>query len=476
MCSFIFARTQKPVSESTLAGANAFAQRRGPDRTSTRRLIDNAGQHLVFLHNLLDISGHSSAQPFCSSEADSELVGLFNGEVYNFRAFGEFRSDTESLAPAYRKYGIDLARHLDGEFAIVVFDGKHQTVNVYSDPFLTKPIYLGRNEGTGEIGVATCASSLSSLGFESVRMAEPNCAYRIHLTSDSAYVEEFPRVVEFKTRQYKNSLANWTHAFLDAVRKRACHGAHRPIVFLSSGYDSGAICLALNLQGIEYDTMTITAGEHSDVLSHRIKVNRAASCGIAYQVSGLRPSELERLKADIEENVEPFAYMHEDAPGQVSTLQTDGGALGASFLAEYARKEMKLVNLSGAGADEILSDYGYGGKKFYHHSEFGGLFPEQLDTIFPWKKFYGDTQRSYLFKDEFILGRHGIEGRYPFLDKGLVQEFLSLSVDVKNRTYKSPLENFLAENSYPFERMAKRGFSPRKPETFLTRFLSQFRK
>ena len=73
-----------------------------------------------------------------------------------------------------------------------------------------------------------------------------------------------------------------------------------------------------------------------------------------------------------------------------------------------------------------------------------------------------------MFKDEFVIGRHGIEGRYPFLDKQLVQEFLSLSAVLKNRTYKAPLEHFLMTNGYPFEPMMKRGFSPHREKPGVT--------
>ena len=108
-----------------------------------------------------------------------------------------------------------------------------------------------------------------------------------------------------------------------------------------------------------------------------------------------------------------------------------------------------------------MSDYGFAGEKFYYHSEFGGLFPEDLASIFPWKKFYGDTQRSYLFKDEYILGSHGIEGRYPFLDWNVVQEFLWLTAGLKNNSYKGAIEAFLKQNDYPYEPLKKRGFAPR---------------
>ena len=38
-------------------------------------------------------------------------------------------------------------------------------------------------------------------------------------------------------------------------------------------------------------------------------------------------------------------------------------------------------------------------------------------------------------KDEIISGMYGIEGRYPFLDFQVVQEFLWLTPDVKNSEY-----------------------------------------
>ncbi len=118
--------------------------------------------------------------------------------------------------------------------------------------------------------------------------------------------------------------------------------------------------------------------------------------------------------------------------------------------------------LSGSGADEIYSDYGFAGKKFAPHSEFGGLFPNSLKDIFPWKKFYFDTQRSYLKKDEMITGLFGIEGRYPFLDSELTQAFLSTTAKLKNSKYKNCIANFLDIENYPYEENIKIGFGANK--------------
>ena len=88
--------------------------------------------------------------------------------------------------------------------------------------------------------------------------------------------------------------------------------------------------------------------------------------------------------------------------------------------------------------------------------------PDKLEGFFPWRKFYGDSQKSYLTKDEMVAGLFGIEGRYPFLDKDLIQQFLQLSVELKNSRYKNCIANFLEINHYPYESGTKLGFVPQK--------------
>ena len=130
-----------------------------------------------------------------------------------------------------------------------------------------------------------------------------------------------------------------------------------------------------------------------------------------------------------------------------------------NFLAEHISKKKYKVVLSGSGADETISDYGFNKVKHYGHSTIGGYFPEDLTSVFPWKNFFGNTQRAYLMKEETVTGTWGVEGRYPFLDKQVVQEFLWLSNDLKNKHYKSVIHNYLTSNNYPFEENQKVGFN-----------------
>jgi len=57
-----------------------------------------------------------------------------------------------------------------------------------------------------------------------------------------------------------------------------------------------------------------------------------------------------------------------------------------------------------------------------------------------------------------VAGHFGIETRYPFLDKALIQEFIWLTADLKNSKYKSCLAEYLKINNFPFQAGEKRGF------------------
>ena len=141
-----------------------------------------------------------------------------------------------------------------------------------------------------------------------------------------------------------------------------------------------------------------------------------------------------------------------------------------SKICSIASNRKQRIYLSGSGADEIHSDYGKYGQAIFGHSCFGGKWPDNLNDILSndpeddmvWKSFYHGTQRDYLAKEEIISGLHGIEGRYPYLDKYVVQEFLWLTKDLKNNMYKAPLDYFMTKINYPFDKEVKLGFSAGK--------------
>ena len=91
-------------------------------------------------------------------------------------------------------------------------------------------------------------------------------------------------------------------------------------------------------------------------------------------------------------------------------------------------------------------------------------------SVMPFAKFFGHDpsknfseciqamQTDYLMKEELVSGTFGIEGRYPYLDKDFVQEFLWLIPKLKNKDYKYILSEYMKKNNYPFYHKKKEGF------------------
>lgn len=437
--------------------ANKYMIRRGPDSTRAVGYGD-----IVLLHNLLHISGEQAYPQPVANETES-IIALFNGEIYNFKDIApDADSDTQCIIQAYLMYGDAFAKHLDGEFAIVLWDRESDKIIVTSDVFMTKPLFISIT--FDEIGVATYQSALDELGFKDISMFRPNMSIVLDISNpDSIRIASTSSVYEFNLDQYKTTFDDWESAFFESVRKRGTHGnanlKENMFVTLSSGYDSGAITLALNRLNIPYASYTSYKNEDKDVLHNRLLSNRLSSCTHAFQVQEITDIDHNNESAILFELAEPFVYVHDDMPGQRIPMWLDGGAKALSFICRQMTDYNYRVCLSGSGADEIMTDYGFQGNKMYHHSQFGGMFPKDLKTIFPWSKFYDDTQRSYLFKDEFVCGAYHIEGRYPFLDPVVVQEYINIDHSVKNKTYKAPLAFLFEKYKYPYETDTKRGFN-----------------
>ena len=140
----------------------------------------------------------------------------------------------------------------------------------------------------------------------------------------------------------------------------------------------------------------------------------------------------------------------------------DWASVGLATIFTLAKEKQQRIYLSGQGGDEIYSDYGFEGLKYKSISQFGGKFPDDLTSIFPWNNFYDGSQKAFISKEEHIASMYGIEGRYPFLDKKVVQEFFWLTTELKNKYYKAPLYAVMEKFNYPFEPNEKIGFKVKK--------------
>lgn len=444
MCGFTI--TNKNVSFDQIN--NRLVSLRGPDKTTFKTFKD-----FKFCHHLLSITGHMTEQPFI--DEDEEIIAIYNGEIYNYKLYNEnATSDGQCLIPLYKKHGMMFVNKLDGEFALILIDFKNKLIVISGDLFKTKPLFYSVENS--EFSASSYRNSLVNLGCKTITDHEPNKAVVFNLSGDLLYTI---RLFNFDIdNQDKTDMSGWEKKFDNAISKRATTDKSL-FIGLSSGYDSGAIACSLVKQNKKFKCYSVHGSENDHVLNMRHELLRK---------SGVEVESILKTKEDyniahsyIVNNTDAYSYNIRNTDGsyvETTNLTDDSGSNWLSSICQRARLQNYKIILSGMGADEIISDYGYAGHRHFPHSNFGGKFPENLREIFPWPSFYGSTMKSYISKEEYVGGSYGIETRYPFLDKEVVQEFLWLHPSVKNSCYKSVISHYLESNNFPFERGIKRGF------------------
>lgn len=395
-------------------------------------------------------------QPFVDKSRG--ILVVYDGQIYNYRdlshALGiQCKSDGEVLLPLYLRHGPSFVRHLDGEFALTVVDAGSSTVILATDIFSTKPLWYSTEPG---LSVASYRSGVLALGGNVIRQVDPNSAIVFKLFEDGSVQPDVQRIAvhEFDLRQFKTDVLDYLQALDQAVSKRAqVSSGHRPFIGLSPGYDSGALQVLLTLGNTSHAAYSVVCTKDVTEIEDRI-----AWGGQLVEGNMVLPNQ--------EELFEEVRFLHEDCEnftysgvGRQGTIAADPAAAGLSHMFKEACQRDLQVFLSALGADEILPDFAYGLAEKRTSLKPLGVFPEDLRSIFPWTSFFVGTQRDNLMKEEIIAGAHGIEGRYPFLDKRVVQEYLWLDRNAKNEYYKAPLHQLFQAVKYPFEVGKKVGFN-----------------
>ncbi|MBF0620229.1 MAG: hypothetical protein HQL19_08695 [Candidatus Omnitrophica bacterium] len=114
------------------------------------------GHDAVFVHTRFAVIDPSSKghQPYVS--ADGNVVGVFNGEIYNYvelrealkKEGGVFQtfSDTEVLVEGYRIWGQALWPRMNGFWAVALYDRRDQKIVLCRDRLGVAPLYWRETE------------------------------------------------------------------------------------------------------------------------------------------------------------------------------------------------------------------------------------------------------------------------------------------------------------------------------------------
>ncbi len=144
-------RPDEPPAIETGQAMLAALRHRGPDGFGIYRdpdvLLGNARLSIV------DLAGGD--QPICNEDGTVWIV--FNGEIFNhvelrpgLEARGHVFSthcDTEVVVHLYEEYGPDCLQHLNGQFAIAIWDTRRRALFLARDRMGVRPIYTTVNAG-----------------------------------------------------------------------------------------------------------------------------------------------------------------------------------------------------------------------------------------------------------------------------------------------------------------------------------------
>ena len=372
---------------SGIGGRMAAALRhRGPDDEGIW-LDPEAG--LVLVHRRLAIVDLTAAghQPMRSANGRYRLT--FNGEIYNhldirreLEAGGlhpvwRGHSDTETLLAAIAAWGLERALQKSvGMFALTLWDGVEQTLQLARDRLGEKPLYYGWVAG----GLAF-ASELKALrhipGFDNGIDRQALSAYLQFLAVPSPLsihtgLHKLPPAgiltvgrTELTTRTLPQATAYWSLAGavsagmadpltdeagaldeLDRLLRAAVGGqmmADVPLgAFLSGGIDSSVVVALMQAQSSRpVQTFTIGFDEAGyDEAPHAAAVARHL---------GTDHHEIRVTSAEALATVPGLAALYDEPFGDSSQLPT--------YLVSRAARQSVTVSLSGDGGDEVFGGY-----------------------------------------------------------------------------------------------------------------------
>jgi asparagine synthase (glutamine-hydrolysing) len=185
MCGIVGTlRLREPVDPGRLAAQRDTLVHRGPDSAGIWIAPDGrvglAHRRLAIID--LSPGGH---QPMVDPQTGAAIT--FNGEIYNYRALRDelaalghaatTHSDTEVILLAYRAWGIDCLRRLQGMFALGLHDPRQHRLLLARDRAGEKPLFLWRTDAQ-----LSFASEVKAL------LADPACPRRLALDALNHYL------------------------------------------------------------------------------------------------------------------------------------------------------------------------------------------------------------------------------------------------------------------------------------------------
>ena len=494
-----------PPDTATLSKLIDSLHHRGPDGTGHAVV-----GRVALVHNRLAIIDLVTGdQPLFAGPATL----ICNGEIYNYRELRAampgvtFATNSDCEPPLYLwlRDGADYAQQLRGMFAVAIHERAQRTVTLTRDPFGIKPLYIAQiDQG---LAFASEPQALLEAGLvrREVRPAAREELLQLQFTTGAdtifqgiqrllpgetltcadGHVIDRRRISFIPEGGPENIDEDAALARLDRALEESVDLHQRSDVpygmFLSGGIDSATL-LTLMARLNSDPVLAFTAGfdvpEAADERDHAAAVAKAL---------GARHESIEINEAMVWQHLPEIAACMDDPAADYAIIPT-------WFLAQRARQDVKVV-LSGEGGDEIFAGYPryrnamrpwwLGGRAMYARGSFDGVNVLRArpagwrDGIAAAEQRAAEGGRSrlaaaqatdmadwlphdLLLKLDRCLMAHAVEGRTPFLDKGVAAAAVRLpdSMKLRDGVGKYILRKWLEKNlpmARPFA--PKQGFT-----------------
>ncbi len=491
-----------PPDQAVLDALTRAIAHRGPDGHG-----HTVVGRVALVHNRLAIIDLVTGdQPLFAGSA----ALVCNGEIYNYRELRAgmpgvtfaTNSDCEPPLHLWLKEGADYARHLRGMYGIAIHERAARTVTLSRDPFGIKPLYIAQNAHC--LAFASEAQALLAAGIvkREIRPAARDELLQLQFTTGADTIfQGIRRVLPGETlvcadgrvleRRHIDPLPAGGPETIDeeAALLRLDRALEESVdmhqradvpygMFLSGGIDSSAL-LTLMARLNSQPVLAFTAG-----FAHRDAADEREAAAVVAKSLGARHETIDVTEA--------MTWRH--LPEIVACLDdpaVDYAAIPTWFLAQRARQDVKVV-LSGEGGDEIFAGYGryqsamrpwwWGGRAMRRRGNF-----DRVDVLrnrpVTWRDGMaaaearvGATERSrlmaaqevdmadwlpndLLLKIDRCMMAHALEGRTPFLDRGVAEAAFRLPDGLKVR---NGLGKWLLRKWLERQCKAARPFAPKQ--------------